>query len=64
MIKAYIDDATTSKINMSGTDEDIVPETIVLCSEIIKKALKTVPPYIKDADDYIMGRILRLVKDK
>ena len=36
MIKAYIDD-TTSKINMSGTDEDIVPETVILCSEIIKK---------------------------
>lgn len=64
MIKAYIDDATTSKINMSGDDNDIVPETVVLCSEIIKAALKTVPPYIKDADDYIMGRILRLVKDK
>lgn len=64
MIKAYIDEATTAKINMNGADEDIVPESIVLCSEIIKKALKTVPPYIKDADDYIMGRILRLVKDK
>lgn len=64
MIKAYIDDMTTAKIDMSGTDNDIVPETIVLCSEIIKKALKTVPPYFKEADDYIMSRILRLVKDK
>lgn len=64
MIKAYIDDATTPKINMSGEDNDIVPETIVLCSEIIKMALETVPSYIKDADDYILGRILRLVKDK
>lgn len=64
MIKAYIDEATTAKINMNGTDKDIVPETIVLCSEIIKKALKTIPPYIKGADDYILGRILRLVHDK
>lgn len=64
MIKAYIDDTTTSKINMSGDDNDIVPETVVLCSEIIKAALKTVPPYIKDADDYILDRIRRLVKDK
>lgn len=63
MIKAYIDD-TTSKINMSGADDDIVPETVILCSEIIKKALNTVPPYIKNTDDYIMSRILRLVKDK
>lgn len=64
MIKAYIDDATTSKINMSGTDEDIVPETVILCSEIIKKALNTVPPYIKDADDYILDRIRRLVAEQ
>ena len=64
MIKAYIDDSTTSKINMSGEDNDIVPKTIVLCSEIIKSALKTVPPYIKNADDYILDRIRRLVKDQ
>ena len=63
MIKAYIDD-TTSKINMSGTDEDTVPETVILCSEIIKKTLNTVPPYIKNADEYMIDRIRRLVKDK
>lgn len=61
MIKAYIDDTTTSKINMSGEVNNIVLETIVLCSEIIKKALNTVPPYIKNADAYIIDRIRRLV---
>ena len=63
MIKASINGSTV-KVNMTGTNMEIIPDTVVLCAEIIRNAMKTFPPHIKRGDDYILSHITKLVKDE